>query len=371
MRKLRNYSLFCLFLATMAIAATPSVAADTSIPRIDGVTTVALDGTDVYYTTARSGSTPSATKATLWRQSLVDGGRKKITRFTASDLSLGSSIHAGGGVVTVEIGTYTRRKILTKVVRFNRDGGGRKVLGTGSMGICGTSVSVKDVAPDGSVVLAKRKQLRSGKGCGKHSKLDQWRYVAVSPSGLRRTFYAADVRLSGPFPWSEEPLAEVRLNGDLAVIVKRKTSRVMLKNLATGTLIGPFLDSATLAKQEPEIDRVSLAPNGKLLITSYFDIQVVTDVFPNPLDPRTAVRSPRVAEAQFCGTRLIATESTPPDERGSLVELDPDTLTKVRDIAPDIGSFFLDTCSSREMVLSKLGVNSWIFRVIPMFNAGF
>lgn len=365
MRYLAHF--ICAALAATALAASPASAGIGP----DSNQVAAIDGTDVYGYTEYTNRFNVPIKVVLHRRSISGGKTKRLATYDPHFTRV-QGVDAGGGRVAVVLDTHSDLEYLrTKVVAMNRDGSGRSVLASAKIrqGFdnsmpridCGSSVRLAGATSSGSFIVSSVRSTRRGKICGRRPNVDHWKYVEVAAAGSRRMLYSANLKASGM--WSLPPLAEISVNGDYAAFETRKSRRVFMKNLASGTQTGPFMDSVRLSGAKLSDNRLSLGPAGILAIESSVLDQADNDpprwldVFSDPLQPGIAARSDRLYDAQFCGSHLINLDhgdGVPgsPDENATIREFDPRTLVETRRIATIPGFASIASCSENYVVIN-------------------
>lgn len=382
MRLLRRSTLATLLaLAVLAAPASASVKVN-----VFDASPAALDGHDrfeISYGSRKRGG--SLSEAFLWRRSISSGKRTKIATFKSEYLGV-RLILAGGGRVAVGMSSLPSipdGRIKTKILSFNRDGSGKRILASASTKIvnspdpadrCGTTYQLISATETGSFVIARIDATRKGAYCGGSRDTDRWQYIEVAANGARRKIYSTDEKRSSD-PDVAPPLVEVEVDGDYAALVVGKPLKVYMKNLVTGTTTGPFTDSVRKNGYKLSSIGVSVGSNGALAVLSDRKNAFTQlnprwiDLFADPADPGTAVRSNGTYEPQFCGRRLVGTDYDQTINKSLIVELDPGTLAVSRRLAVLGGnSVWLESCTATEMVVSHAveSLTSLILRVIAI-----
>jgi hypothetical protein len=239
---------------------------------------------------------------------------------------------------------------------------------------CGTSYNLIGATETGSFVIARVDATRKGPVCKGSKNVDHWQYIEVAANGSRRAIYDADAGSAVETGLPSAPLAEVEVDGDYAALVTAKSLKVYMKNLVTGSMVGPFADSVRTAGHKIGSIGVSVGPNGMLAVASNRELPGTkespdwTDLFANPSDPVTAVRSTEPNNAQFCGPHLIGMDDDKGSNKSAIVELDLKTLAVSRRLAVVRDSDWLQSCTATEMVVSREveSLASLILRVLAI-----
>lgn len=363
MRALRHLLLIGVFL--LAVTTAGQANADITVPNnIEGAKE-AFDGDDYYsFTYGKQNRSGNGASAVLWRRSVSSGSKHRVAAFRAAH-GVVSQVEAGGGRVAVGMQKFNRGKIRSRIVAMNRDGSQSSVLATGLTGnpfvdapynACGKFPWIQNVSSEGATLLSETNQVRRGSKCRFKSSVLNWRFVEVAADGRRRILDSG--QYAPGLEDSTNRWVSVQTEGDYAAFVEEKKLRVYVKNLVTGATTGPFADSTRLNGRTASGVGVSLGRNGMLAIVSSSassrSRSTWTDVFSNPLDPRTAARSKAFNEVQFCGARLL-TFDYQEDNKSAVMELDPSTLAPIGKIAEAGAYEWIQSCSATHVVVGREG----------------
>jgi hypothetical protein len=376
-------------LLSLAGAATPALAGQATLGvgaaniklDPDNFGPTALEGSDLFgvsYEYPRDNS--SLFDAVIWRQSVVSGKRVKLRTLKTKHGAV-RAIEAGGGRVAVQVFYSGEARLTTDILSFSRNGTKKTVLASASQRsvsrsdgeelVCERFPYLVSAAKSGAFVISRATPVWTNGECGAKRIRTDWRYVEISRQGNRRLLHDSTTKRAGE-PDLNAPLAEVEVNGDYAAFVTRKSLRVFVKNLKTGAIVGPFIDSVRKLGQKISSIGVELTDDGVLLITA--DPKLTkgkpgerwTDLFMNPADPATAVRSSAVYNVQFCGSRLVALDYDDTSDQSYAVELDRQTLS-IRRRLVRLGNFdWIATCTATNLTVSRSEPGPEVLRVLTL-----
>jgi hypothetical protein len=125
-------------------------------------------------------------------------------------------------------------------------------------------------------------------------------------------------------------LLSVDLVGDRALIQSLASESYFVRDLASGTLTGPFSTPS-----RGNFNFATMSSSGAVAFESFkftkrSGVTRASGVFPNPLDPATFAAYQPDTGLMFCGRHLLAV----PFDNGKLQELDPVTFAPVRTVVP-------------------------------------
>lgn len=337
--------------------------ADITLPNNYEDAKEAYDGDDYYsFTFRKRDDWDRGVSAVLWRQSVATGSKRRIASFSAAHGVI-SQLEAGGGRVVVGLQKFTGRKIRSRIVVMNRDGSAAAVLAKGLAGNplidypynpCGKFPWVEDVTSGGAVVLAESNEVKRGSECRYKSSVRNWRYVEIAPDGRQRVIDSG--KYTPGLQESTDLWNSVHAEGDYAALVTDAKLRVYLKNLETGVTTGPFVYPAQQQGKLTSGVWISQNTDGVLAVGSETNSGRLhthwTDVFMNPLDPRSSARSKEFYEVEFCGSRLV-TFDYKEHKKSSVKELDPATLKPIGTLAKAGAYEWIQSCSATHLVVAR------------------
>lgn len=377
MRSLRFLLVALTASLAVAVVSTPVAGASLTVKGFQ-TSKSAIDGTDLYTVSYRKRDIYGLpTSAVIWRQSILGGKRTRIASFRPY-LGEVEELSAGGGRVAAGFQSQFRLRARTKVFALNRDGTGKKVLGSGNWRAesgadgapkgCGTTVYLVNVTSSGSVLVSTASRTRDSRFCGRRPNSTRWSYDEIAADGSRR---AVDSGGTGAGTVAKEDRwADVDVTGDFAVFSERQSLDVYVRQLTTGTTTGPFLVSPPPGGLGLFSVGVSLGPGGALVIDTGDEDHGVpvgerwTDVFLNPAAPNVAARSNRLRQAGFCGSRLIDVDFS--GGSSTLREHDPRTLATIRTFGR-LGEFsWIEACNATHVVVSRLTDRATVLRAVAI-----
>jgi hypothetical protein len=359
-----------LAISAGGMGASNAAASDMTISQLD-YEQYAVDGADFYWLRSKGRDKFGCAKKTqLLRRDLFGESTKVVATFStgcAADVEVGWP-EAGGGRVAVE--RYTERfdGFESKIFSMNRNGGEKRVLGSGSMrgdfagenpaAACGRSFHLISGAPSGEFVVSGLTKTSGAKGCHGAHKGTNVTYTAIASNGSKRKVYSYDGKLSLQSYFL--PLSSVQLNGDHAALVKAGTRRVLSSNLKTGLITQLRPDVAPWKKAANPLIETSVGPLGQVLVNAPnpkphdYSGYMATELFASSEDQSNVVLTALAGSSRFCGSRVIAEGYTSDDSPvDPLVELDPQTLAVKNVIAQVVAGSEIEGCSSSAVTLSS------------------